>query len=71
MNDESMREILSKLEVLSKTIANINLFLMSKYPDYLEESKSIRENLNKSVAEKLCREAVAEVMKKLKGNEFL
>lgn len=71
MSDKNPEDIKNeRLEILRKSINDINLFLMLKFPDYWEEKRMAREKINEAVAEKLCQKAVDEVMKKLKDEEW-
>ena len=71
MSDRNPEDIKNeRLEILRKSVNDINLFLMSKFPDYWEEKRMAREKINEAVVEKLCQKAVDEVMKKLKDEEW-
>ncbi len=71
MNDKNFQDYTDseKLDVLLESVANTTLFLMEKYPDYLEQMEEIREKHNKQLVEKLSTELTHEIMKKFKGEE--
>ncbi len=71
MSDKNFQDYTAdeKLDVLLEGVANITLFLMSKYPDYAEEIKSIRKEHNKKLIDELAEQATTEILKKLKGEE--
>lgn len=69
MSDKNFHDftIDEKLDVLLESMANITLFILSKYPDYAQEVESIRKNRHKEIIEALSEKATNDILKKLTG----
>ena len=71
MSDKNFKDYTTdeKLDVVLEALANITLFLVSKYPDYLEQICTIRKKHNKELMEEIIQTAPDEIIEKLKGEE--